>query len=139
MNSNDNLLFLHGNGYHFVISYTLKRSKQEFKDAVFDDYYAVVTDRMDLTTEVVIYRGQWKIEEGFRVLKTDLQARPVFFWTDDHIKGRFPSRGPWSRASSRKAHPYRSPPVLSVHHLHAETTAVTDQQEPYQVQVGDQP
>ncbi|MBI9094126.1 MAG: IS1634 family transposase [Sphaerochaeta sp.] len=224
MNANDNLLFLHGGGYHFVISYTLKRSKQEFKDAVFGDdtpwavehydsktgqltyaskvlkqkvsakveltaeevvalkvqrrlekkrgrcpkyrqetidahvhvtyslkrankdlgdrdrmlerlrsklenpgklkaamkrggnqylqmdldtdnailderkireaakfdgYYAVVTDRMELTTEdvMVIYRGQWKIEESFRVLKTDLQARPVFVWTDEHIRG----------------------------------------------------
>ncbi len=57
--------------------------------AKFDGYYAVVTDRMELTTEevMVIYRGQWKIEESFRVLKTDLQARPVFVWTDEHING----------------------------------------------------
>lgn len=44
---------------------------------------------MELMTEevMVIYRGQWKIEESFRVLKTDLQAKQVFVWTDDHIKG----------------------------------------------------
>ena len=226
MNANDNLLFLHGGGYHFVISYTLKRSRQEFRDAVFGDdtpwaverydsetgqlayaskvlkqsvsakveltpeevealkvqrklekkrgrcpkyreekidahvhvtysqkradkdagdrnrmlerlkaklenpgklkaamrrggnqylqmdmdtenatlderkiveaarfdgYYAVVTDRLELTTEevMVIYRDQWKIEESFRVLKTDLQARPVFVWDDNHVKGHF--------------------------------------------------
>lgn len=43
------------------------------------------------TTEAVmtLYRGQWKIEESFRVLKTDLQARPVFVWTDSHIRGHF--------------------------------------------------
>lgn len=59
--------------------------------ARYDGYYAVVTDRLGLTTEEVmeIYRGQWKIEESFRVLKTDLQARPVFVWTDNHIKGHF--------------------------------------------------
>jgi hypothetical protein len=59
--------------------------------ARYDGYYAVVTDRLDLTTEEVmtIYRGQWKIEESFRVLKTDLRARPVFVWTDEHIKGHF--------------------------------------------------
>ena len=59
--------------------------------AKFDGYYAVVTDRLELTTEevMVIYRGQWKIEESFRVLKTDLQARPVFVWDDNHVKGHF--------------------------------------------------
>jgi transposase len=59
--------------------------------ARYDGYYAVVTDRLDLTTEqaMEIYRGQWKIEESFRVLKTDLRARPVFVWTDEHIKGHF--------------------------------------------------
>jgi transposase len=59
--------------------------------ARYDGYYAVVTDRLELSTEEVmeIYRGQWKIEESFRVLKTDLQARPVFVWADNHIKGHF--------------------------------------------------
>ena len=59
--------------------------------ARYDGYYAVVTDRLDLSTEEVmgIYRGQWKIEESFRILKTDLKARPVFVWTDEHIKGHF--------------------------------------------------
>ena len=59
--------------------------------ARYDGYYAVVTDRLDLSTEEVmsIYRGQWKIEESFRVLKTDIKARPVFVWTDEHIKGHF--------------------------------------------------
>ena len=36
-----------------------------------------------------IYQNQWKIEESFRILKTDLKARPVFAWTDEHIKGHF--------------------------------------------------
>jgi len=57
----------------------------------YDGYYAIMTDRMELSTsEVVsIYKGLWKIEESFRILKTDLQARPVFVWTDDHVKGHF--------------------------------------------------
>jgi transposase len=59
--------------------------------ARYDGYYAVVTDRLDMSTEeaMEIYRGQWKIEESFRVLKTDLRARPVFVWTDEHINGHF--------------------------------------------------
>jgi transposase len=57
----------------------------------YDGYYAIMTDRMELSTsEVVsIYKGLWRIEESFRILKTDLQARPVFVWSDDHVKGHF--------------------------------------------------
>ena len=57
----------------------------------YDGYYAVMTDRMELSTsEVVsIYKGLWKIEESFRILKTDLQARPVFVWSDAHVQGHF--------------------------------------------------
>lgn len=57
----------------------------------FDGYYAIVTNNLDLSTEQVCqtYRGIWKIEESFRILKTDLRACPVFVWNDDHIKGHF--------------------------------------------------
>jgi len=57
----------------------------------YDGYYAVMTDRMELSTsEVVsIYKGLWRIEESFRILKTDLQARPVFVWSDTHVQGHF--------------------------------------------------
>lgn len=36
-----------------------------------------------------IYRGLWKIEESFRVTKSDLEARPVFVSTKEHIEGHF--------------------------------------------------
>ncbi len=50
-----------------------------------------MTDRVELSTsEVVsIYKGLWRIEESFRILKTDLQAWPVIVWSDDHVKGHF--------------------------------------------------
>jgi transposase len=59
--------------------------------ARYDGYYAVITNNLKLGTEVVckIYGGLWKIEESFRILKTDLRARPVFVWSDEHIKGHF--------------------------------------------------
>ena len=34
-------------------------------------------------------RQLWRIEDNFRMLKTNLQARPVFVWTDKHIRGHF--------------------------------------------------
>mgnify|MGYP000952621312 FL=1 len=57
----------------------------------YDGYYAVITNNLDYSTEEVsnIYGGLWQIEETFRVLKTDLQARPVFVWSDQHIQGHF--------------------------------------------------
>jgi transposase len=30
-----------------------------------------------------------KIEEGFRILKTDLEGRPVYVWREDRIQGHF--------------------------------------------------
>lgn len=57
----------------------------------YDGYYAVISNNLELTTDQVtkIYGGLWKIEESFRILKTDLRARPVFVWNDEHIKGHF--------------------------------------------------
>ena len=59
--------------------------------AQFDGYYAIITNNLSYTTEKVaaIYGGLWKIEESFRVLKTDLKARPVYVWNDNRIKGHF--------------------------------------------------
>lgn len=40
-------------------------------------------------TIIDAYRGLWKIEESFRVIKGDLGARPVFCSTEAHIKAHF--------------------------------------------------
>ena len=39
--------------------------------------------------EMKLDTTDWKIEESFRILKTDLEARPVYVHTDKHIKGHF--------------------------------------------------
>lgn len=61
------------------------------KDEVFDGYYCLVTSEEDKTSEEIIdiYRGLWKIEETFKVTKTDLEARPVFVSRQDHIQAHF--------------------------------------------------
>ncbi len=67
-------------------------SEEKIREAErYDGYYAVITNNLDLSTQEVydIYRGLWKIEESFRVLKTDLKARPVYVHTDGHIRGHF--------------------------------------------------
>ena len=57
----------------------------------YDGYYAIITNKLDLTTEQVTktYGGLWKIEESFRILKSDIRATPVFVWNDERIKGHF--------------------------------------------------
>ena len=61
------------------------------EEAKWDGYYAVITDNAELTSDQVmeLYGTQWKIEECFRILKTDLEARPVRVFKDEHIKGHF--------------------------------------------------
>ncbi len=69
---------------------TLDQNKID-EDSQWDGYYAIITDKTELTSKEVgeLYHGQWKIEECFRVLKTDLEARPVYVWKDEHIHGHF--------------------------------------------------
>ena len=69
-----------------------KISEEKIKESEkYDGYYAIITNNLELSTlEVVeIYRGLWRIEESFRIIKTDLQATPAFVWTDKHIEGHF--------------------------------------------------
>lgn len=35
------------------------------------------------------YHNLWRIEETFRTMKTELEARPVYLQKDDRIKGHF--------------------------------------------------
>lgn len=66
-------------------------TKKICEQARFDGYYGIVTSDRGLTTEQVIgiHHGLWKIEESFRVMKSNLQVRPCFVWTEDRIKGHF--------------------------------------------------
>ena len=57
----------------------------------YDGYYAIVTSELDASDEriVEIYRGLWKIEDSFRVTKSDLETRPVYVSRQDHIEAHF--------------------------------------------------
>uniref|UniRef100_UPI003BACE0D4 IS1634 family transposase n=2 Tax=Tepidibacillus infernus TaxID=1806172 RepID=UPI003BACE0D4 len=56
-----------------------------------DGYYAIITSEYQETDEriVDIYRGLWKIEESFKVTKSDLESRPVYLSTQEHIEAHF--------------------------------------------------
>jgi len=57
----------------------------------FDGYYAIVTSERDMDSRQIIdtYKGLWEIEENFRIEKGELEARPVFVSSEDHIEGHF--------------------------------------------------
>jgi transposase len=61
------------------------------KDERFDGYYGIQTSEKELKAQDVLdaYHTLWKIEESFRVMKSTLEVRPVFHWTELRIKGHF--------------------------------------------------
>jgi transposase len=57
----------------------------------FDGYYAIATNEENLSAEDVIeaYHNLWRIEQSFRIMKTNLEVQPIFVWTEKRIKGHF--------------------------------------------------
>jgi len=64
----------------------------------YDGYYAIVTNIFDEGENggkyddgkiIDIYRGLWRVEDSFRVTKSDLETRPIFLTREDRIKAHF--------------------------------------------------
>lgn len=70
------------------LSLKLDKIKEEEK---FDGYYSIVTSEKNLTDKEIrdIYKGLWKIEESFKITKSNLETRPVYVWTKEHIEAHF--------------------------------------------------
>jgi transposase len=56
-----------------------------------DGYYLISTSEVKRSSQDIldIYSGLWRIEETFRVTKSDLCARPVYLSRQDHIEAHF--------------------------------------------------
>ena len=61
------------------------------KDALYDGYFAIITSEMGYDAEKIrsVYHGLWRIEESFRIMKSDLDARPIYVNTREHIRAHF--------------------------------------------------
>lgn len=61
------------------------------EEELYDGYYAIVTSEHKLSDGQIIdiYRGLWKIEESFRITKSDLETRPVYLQNLEHIQAHF--------------------------------------------------
>jgi len=61
------------------------------EEEALDGYYAIITSEYKETADRIIdiYRVLWRIEESFRVTKSDLEVRPVYVSREDHINAHF--------------------------------------------------
>ena len=60
-------------------------------EAQYDGYYSIVTSEVEKSDEEIIqiYRGLWKIEESFKITKSEFKARPGYLSTEEHIQAHF--------------------------------------------------
>jgi transposase len=57
----------------------------------YDGYYMIVTSELDMSDRKIIdsYHGLWKIEETFKITKSDLNTRPIYLQNEERIQAHF--------------------------------------------------
>ena len=72
----------------FELTLNLKKIEEEAK---FDGYYSIVTSEENLSDLEIrnIYKGLSKIEETFKITKSEFNARPINVRLEDHIDAHF--------------------------------------------------
>ncbi len=72
------------------LSLSLKLDKI-MEEEKYDGYYSIVTSELNMSDQELRkkYRGLSKIEETFKITKSELDARPVLVWTNEHIESHF--------------------------------------------------
>lgn len=59
-------------------------------EARYDGFYAVCTNLDDDPADIAkINHDRWEIEESFRIMKSEFEARPVYLQRDDRIEAHF--------------------------------------------------
>lgn len=69
--------------------YTLDLDKVRGEEK-YDGFYAVITNLEGDVSEIIkINKQRWEIEENFRIMKTEFEARPAYVRREDRIKAHF--------------------------------------------------
>ena len=57
----------------------------------YDGYYSIVTSELDKSDSEIIetYHNLWKIEETFKISKSELRTRPIYVSLEAHIEAHF--------------------------------------------------
>lgn len=75
-----------------VVKKVLSFNEERFKaDAALDGFYCILTSEADMEDLDIInhYHDLVRIEDSFRIIKSDLEGRPVFVWTHPRINAHF--------------------------------------------------
>lgn len=76
-------------GEKAVIEYTIDEEKIK-EEEKYDGYYAVATNLDDPAKDILdVAHNRYKIEDCFRIMKTNFSGRPAFHWTEPRIKAHF--------------------------------------------------
>ena len=67
----------------------LDEKLEKYKETL--GYYSIVTSEIGDDDKEIInrYHGLSRIEDSFRIIKSDLEGRPIYVWTEEHIKAHF--------------------------------------------------
>lgn len=67
----------------------LNNKLERYKETM--GFYSIVTSEIEEEDREIInrYHGLSRIEDSFRIIKTDLEGRPIYVWTEEHIKAHF--------------------------------------------------
>lgn len=67
----------------------LNNKLEKYKETM--GFYSIVTSEMEEDDREIInrYHGLSRIEDSFRIIKSDLEGRPIYVWTEEHIKAHF--------------------------------------------------
>lgn len=76
-------------GEKAVIEYIIDEEKIK-EEEKYDGYYAVATNLDDPVKDILeVTHNRYKIEDCFRIMKTNFSGRPAFHWTEPRIKAHF--------------------------------------------------
>lgn len=67
----------------------LDKKLEKYKETM--GFYSIVTSETEEDNKEIInrYHGLSRIEDSFRIIKSDLEGRPIYVWTEEHIKAHF--------------------------------------------------
>lgn len=67
----------------------LDEKLEKYKETM--GFYCIVTSEIESDDQEIInkYHGLSRIEDSFRIIKSDLEGRPIHVWTKEHINAHF--------------------------------------------------
>lgn len=85
-----NIAFNKETGEVIALNLELNTEKIE-EESKYDGYYSIVTSELNMPDIEIrkIYKGLSRIEETFRITKSELDTRPIHVTTNEHIESHF--------------------------------------------------